>query len=78
MTQFYFEIKPIMSIEDFFATKQEKYESFPPHRIRESPCYQILKTKKLEKNELVCYYCVLHPNDFNVNLSAIEHHCRYL
>ena len=25
----------------------------------------------------IWYYCRLHPNFKNINLSSIEHHCRY-
>jgi hypothetical protein len=77
MAHYYFEIKQIISIEDFFSDQTNKYEALPSHRIQQSPCYQIIGTKKIGQNEITFYYCKLHLNIENINLSAIEHHCKF-
>jgi len=47
----------------------------PAHNVEESPCYLIIHSKM--QDNTIWYSCNLHPDIKNINLSSIEHHCRY-
>jgi hypothetical protein len=59
-------------IEDFFYNEPElPWRPLPKHLLRQSPCYPIIK---FDGN---FYYCIIHPNVWNIHLESIEHHCKY-
>jgi hypothetical protein len=45
------------------------YQSPAPHAVGESPFRSIIKQ---DSNQF--HYCILHPNEKNINLESIEHH----
>jgi DNA replicative helicase MCM subunit Mcm2 (Cdc46/Mcm family) len=62
-------------VEEFFKTDDRQILSLPDHSLEQSPCYPIIDSKS--KGSHIWYHCKLHPKVKNVNLSSIEHHCKY-
>jgi len=71
------------SVEEFFKDNPDKpYSALRSHALEQSPCYPIIGAKPAGRH--IMYYCeICHPefaNDpavANINLSCIEHHCKY-
>src|SRR4029078_508886 len=66
----------IKYVEEFFLDNPDlEYQSAGPHSLDQSPCYPIIDSKA--EADVVWYNCKLHPDFVNINLSSIEHHCKY-
>jgi hypothetical protein len=78
-----FTFMPVVSVDEFFKDDHDKpYSALRSHSLEQSPCYPIIGAKSAGRH--IMYYCeVCHPefaNDSavaNINLSCIEHHCKY-
>jgi hypothetical protein len=74
---------PIVPVDEFFKDSHDKaYLALRNHSLEQSPCYPIIGIKPVGRHTM--YYCeICHPefaNDSavaNINLSCIEHHCKY-
>jgi hypothetical protein len=74
---------PVVSVDEFFKCNPDKsYSASGNHSLEQSPCYPIIGAKPAGRH--IMYYCeICHPefaNDSavaNINLSSIEHHCKY-
>lgn len=79
-----FTFMPVVSIDEIFKDDPDKpYSALRSHSLEQSPCYPIIGVKPAGRH-IIMYYCeICHPefaNDpavANINLSSIEHHCKY-
>jgi hypothetical protein len=75
---------PVLSIDEFFKDDHDKpYSALPSHSLEQSPCYPIIGIKPAGRH-IIMYYCEICRQEFandpavaNINLSSIEHHCKY-
>jgi len=78
-----FTFMPIVSVDEFFKDDPDKpYSALRNHPLEQSPCYPIIGVKPVGR--FVMYYCEICRPEFandsavsNINLSSIEHHCKY-
>lgn len=64
----------IITLEDFFNNP-----SWPlsEHDLEQSPCCPIIDVGKFETMGKTFYSCRIHPGAWSIDLTGIEHHCRY-
>ncbi|MGA9153703.1 MAG: hypothetical protein WBZ36_24235 [Candidatus Nitrosopolaris sp.] len=78
-----FTFMPIIPVDEFFKDDHDKpYSALRSHSLEESPCYPIIDVKLAGRH--LIYHCEICRPEFandsvvaNINLSSIEHHCRY-
>lgn len=74
---------PIISVDEFFRDDPDKpYSTLRSHLFEQSPSYPIIGVKPVGNQ--IMYYCEICRPEFandsavaNINLSSIEHHCKY-
>ena len=65
-------------IKDFYSDPDSSWQPLPEHSLEESPCYPIVTEGELKAMGQTIYLCKLHPEILNIDLGAVEHHCRYV
>jgi hypothetical protein len=62
---------------EFFKDDPDKpYSALRTHSLEQSPCYPLIGVKPAGERH-VLYYCDMHQEFQNINLSSVEHHCLY-
>ena len=66
----------VKGVAEFFLDNPD-LEYQPPYSfsLEQSPCYPIINPKV--EGSIVWYNCKIHPDCVNINISSIEHHCKY-
>ena len=66
----------VKCVEEFFLDNPDlEYQPADSHSLEQSPCVPIIDSKV--EASIVWFNCKLHPGIVNINLSSIEHHCKY-
>lgn len=66
------------SVENFFLENtNDPWQPSPKHGLEQSPCNSILEECKIKATQQVYYRYKLHPDVWSIDLSYLEHHCKY-
>ena len=66
----------VKCVEEFFLDNPDlAYQPADSHSLEQSPCVPIIDSKV--EASIIWFNCKLHPGIVNINLSSIEHHCKY-
>lgn len=75
-----FNFTPIIPVDEFFEDDPDNdnmpYSALRKHSLELSPAYPIIGAKPAGRH--ILYNCeICRPEFTNINLSSIEHHCKY-